>query len=106
MLILLPPSEGKSTPPAGDPVDLGSLAFAEQLGKRRGALLDALERLPGVPAKRALEMLDISKGQAGEVAIDAGVARSPPRPPPRSTPASSTSGLACRHCLRGRGARY
>jgi cytoplasmic iron level regulating protein YaaA (DUF328/UPF0246 family) len=71
MLILLPPSEGKAAPSAGEPVELGSLAFAAQLGERRAALLDALERLPKVPAKRALEMLEISKGQAGEVAIDA-----------------------------------
>ena len=80
MLILLPPSEGKAAPSAGDPVELGSLAFAAQLGERRAALLDALERLPGVPAKRALEMLDISKGQAGEVAIDAALRAAPTAP--------------------------
>jgi hypothetical protein len=28
MLVLLPPSEGKAHPEAGEPVDLGSLAFA------------------------------------------------------------------------------
>jgi cytoplasmic iron level regulating protein YaaA (DUF328/UPF0246 family) len=71
MLILLPPSEGKATPARGKPVDLGSLAFAAELGERRAALLDALEKLPAVSSKRAVEMLGVSKGQAGEVAIDA-----------------------------------
>ena len=31
MLVLLPPSEGKAAPPAGDPVDLAELAFAAEL---------------------------------------------------------------------------
>jgi uncharacterized protein len=80
MLILLPPSEGKAAPSAGEPVEISSLAFAAQLGERRAALLDALERLPKVPAKRALEMLDVSKGQAGEVAIDAVLRTAPAAP--------------------------
>jgi uncharacterized protein len=54
MLVLLPPSEGKAEPEAGDPVDLGSLAFAEQLGERREQLLDAfdpdLREAPAAPA--------------------------------------------------------
>jgi Uncharacterized protein conserved in bacteria len=80
MLILLPPSEGKATPSEGDPVELGSLAFAEQLGERRAALLDGLERLAAVPAKQAVEILGISKGQAGEVAIDAALRHAPAAP--------------------------
>ena len=36
MLILLPPSEGKAAPEGGEPVDLDSLAFAAELGERRG----------------------------------------------------------------------
>ena len=43
MLVLLPPSEGKSRPEAGKPVDLGSLVFAEQLGEQREQLLGALD---------------------------------------------------------------
>jgi len=43
MLILLPPSEGKTEPEAGEPVDLGSLAFAQELGERRERLLDAFD---------------------------------------------------------------
>jgi len=54
MLVLLPPSEGKAQPEVGDPVDLGSLAFAEQLGERREQLLDAfdpgLREAPAAPA--------------------------------------------------------
>jgi cytoplasmic iron level regulating protein YaaA (DUF328/UPF0246 family) len=54
MLILLPPSEGKTEPEAGEPVDLGSLAFAEELGERREWLLDAfdpdLRKAPAAPA--------------------------------------------------------
>ncbi|HKO37552.1 MAG TPA: peroxide stress protein YaaA [Solirubrobacterales bacterium] len=46
MLVLLPPSEGKAEPEAGDPVDLGALAFAEQLGERREQLLGAFD--PGL----------------------------------------------------------
>jgi cytoplasmic iron level regulating protein YaaA (DUF328/UPF0246 family) len=54
MLVLLPPSEGKAEPEAGEPFDLGSLAFAEQLGERRAQLLDAfdpgLREAPAAPA--------------------------------------------------------
>ncbi len=54
MLVLLPPSEGKAEPEAGAPMDLGSLAFAEELGERREAALDAfdpaLREAPAAPA--------------------------------------------------------
>jgi cytoplasmic iron level regulating protein YaaA (DUF328/UPF0246 family) len=71
MLVLLPPSEGKTAPPEGEPVDLDSLAFATELGERRVALLAALERLVEVPTSRAVKQLAISRGQAGEVVVDA-----------------------------------
>lgn len=57
MLVLLPPSEGKAQPETGEPVDLGSLAFAEELGERREELLEALD--PGLreaPAAPAAEV--------------------------------------------------
>jgi len=57
MLVLLPPSEGKAHPEAGEPVDLDSLAFAAELGERREELLDALN--PGLreaPAAPAAEV--------------------------------------------------
>lgn len=54
MLVLLPPSEGKAHPEAGEPVDLGSLAFAEELGAKRKKLIDAfdpaLREAPAAPA--------------------------------------------------------
>ncbi|MGC1167202.1 MAG: peroxide stress protein YaaA [Solirubrobacterales bacterium] len=77
MLILLPPSEGKFAPSEGAPVDLDSLAFAAELGERRARLLDALERLGTVSTVRALKQLDISKGQVGEIAVDAGLRSAP-----------------------------
>jgi cytoplasmic iron level regulating protein YaaA (DUF328/UPF0246 family) len=80
VLILLPPSEGKFAPSEGEPVDLDSLAFATQLGDRRAALLDALERLGTLSTARALKQLAISKGQADEIAVDAGLRFAPAAP--------------------------
>ncbi|HYH53211.1 MAG TPA: peroxide stress protein YaaA [Solirubrobacterales bacterium] len=54
MLVLLPPSEGKASPEKGDPVDLGSLAFAAELTERREELLAAFDpallEAPAAPA--------------------------------------------------------
>ena len=51
MLVLLPPSEGKAEPEAGDPLDLGSLAFAGELGERRAQVFDPdLREAPAAPA--------------------------------------------------------
>lgn len=54
MLVLLPPSEGKARPDAGDPVDLGSLVFAEELSAKREELIDAFDpallKAPAAPA--------------------------------------------------------
>jgi cytoplasmic iron level regulating protein YaaA (DUF328/UPF0246 family) len=57
MLILLPPSEGKTEPEAGEPVHLDALAFAAELGERRRRLLEAFDpRLLGAPAAPAAEV--------------------------------------------------
>jgi len=57
MLVLLPPSEGKARPEAGDPVDLGSLAFADELGGKREELIDAFDpALLKAPAALAAEV--------------------------------------------------
>jgi cytoplasmic iron level regulating protein YaaA (DUF328/UPF0246 family) len=77
VLILLPPSEGKFAPSEGAPVDLDSLVFASELGQRRARLLDGLERLGTVATARALKQLDISRGQVGEVAVDAALRAAP-----------------------------
>jgi len=80
VLILLPPSEGKAAPVEGEPLDLGSLAYAAELGERRVGLLDALERVGGISPSRAIKQLDISKGQVGEIAIDAALRSAPAAP--------------------------
>lgn len=57
MLVLLPPSEGKTAPESGGPFDLGSLAFADALSERRERLLDALDpELRKAPAAPAAEV--------------------------------------------------
>jgi uncharacterized protein len=55
VLVLLPPSEGKATPPPGDPVDLQALAFPALTPQRERLL----KKLPGVaeaPAAPAAEV--------------------------------------------------
>ena len=42
MLIVLPPSEGKTAPAGGAPVDLGALAYADELTAKRERVLAAL----------------------------------------------------------------
>lgn len=57
MRILLPPSEGKATPGGGEPVHLGALAFADELRRRREALIAALDpELREAPAAPAAEV--------------------------------------------------
>jgi hypothetical protein len=80
VLILLPPSEGKTAPAGGPPLDLDELAFAAELRERREGLLDALEALPGLPAKRAIEKLAISPGQMEEIEVDAKLRQAPAAP--------------------------
>ena len=58
MLILLPPSEGKTAPSEGAPVELDSLPFPG-LTKTRSRLLDVLSRLT---FPRALQYLDVGRG--------------------------------------------
>jgi cytoplasmic iron level regulating protein YaaA (DUF328/UPF0246 family) len=80
MLILLPPSEGKAAPSGGPPLALAELAFAAELTESRRNLLSALERLAAEPLPRALAMLGVSPGQAGEVEVDAKLAGAPAAP--------------------------
>src|SRR6187200_2692860 len=60
MLVLLPPSEGKAEPEAGDVLDLGSLAFASELGERREQVLDAFD--PGLRNAPAAPAADVYTG--------------------------------------------
>lgn len=80
MLVLLPPSEGKTAPVAGAPVDLAKLVFAAELTEPRQKLLAALEGLAQVPRKRAVAKLGISPSQADEVAVDAELRGAPAAP--------------------------
>jgi cytoplasmic iron level regulating protein YaaA (DUF328/UPF0246 family) len=80
MLILLPPSEGKTAPTSGAPVQLKTLAFAGDLTPSRQKLLGALAALAEVPLERAVSMLAVSAGQAGEVAVDAELSSAPAGP--------------------------
>jgi len=81
MLILLPPSEGKTAPEAGEPVDLDSLAFAEDLGGQREKLIRAFDpallMAPAAPAAEVytgvlfgrLQLPKLGKGARGRVLI-------------------------------------
>jgi uncharacterized protein len=80
MLILLPPSEGKTAPLGGPPVDLEALAFAAELTEPRRKLIAALAALGELPLERAVAMLAVSKGHAGEVVIDAQLESAPAGP--------------------------
>ena len=80
MLLFLPPSEGKSEPEGGDPVDLDALAFAESLGETRRTVIDALTGLASEDRDDAIAMLGISSGQAGDVDRNAGLLAAPAGP--------------------------
>ena len=70
MLILLPPSEGKTRPAAGAPLDLASLSFAP-LTPVRELLLRTLVKMSGGNQKRAAEVLGLGPTQADAIAINA-----------------------------------
>ena len=73
MLILLPPSEGKTAPARGRPLDLGGLSHPE-LRPTRERVLAALIALCSGPPEPALAALGLSPGQAGELALNARLA--------------------------------
>ena len=81
MLILLAPSEGKSSAASGPPLDLAALSHAAALTATRTRVLDALIRLSGARSrKRALDALGLSKGQAGELERNAALLHAPTAP--------------------------
>lgn len=65
MLILLPPSEGKTAPAAGDPLDLTALS-SPRLHRTREQLLNALVRVSGT--RRGAEVLGLGPAQAEDLA--------------------------------------
>ena len=76
MLVLLPPSEGKTAPRRGKPLDLGTLSFPG-LTATREEVLDALVSLAAKDTQRALEVLKLSPRQTDEVARDAALETAP-----------------------------
>lgn len=75
MLVLLPPSEGKTpAPPTAPPLDLTTLAHPALTPVRR-AVLDALVAVSGRPD--ACDVLGVSPGLADEVARNVGLRTAP-----------------------------
>lgn len=70
MLILLPPSEGKTRPESGDPLELESLSFGS-LTATRAQLLRTLIKLCNGNPKRAMLTLDLGPTQASAIEINA-----------------------------------
>ncbi|KRC63353.1 hypothetical protein ASE12_00420 [Aeromicrobium sp. Root236] len=70
MLILLPPSEGKTRPEAGAPLDLEALSFG-RLTPVRAQLLRTLVKLCNGNPKRAMEVLGLGTTQADAIAVNA-----------------------------------
>ena len=70
MLVLLPPSEGKSAPRRGNRLDLSRLDFPELTDARAG-LLDALVALCRDDPEHAVRTLGLGPSQAAEVAANA-----------------------------------
>jgi cytoplasmic iron level regulating protein YaaA (DUF328/UPF0246 family) len=79
VLVLLPPSEGKTAPATGAPVDLAKLAFPE-LTKPRERILNTLIRVSVGREATALKALDLSKGQAAELALNRELRTAPAAP--------------------------
>ena len=81
MLIVLPPSEGKTAPAGGEPVELAALAYAGELTAKRERVLAALVRTSaGKQRGRALKALGLSAGQAGELDRNAALESAPTAP--------------------------
>ncbi|MGH1562553.1 peroxide stress protein YaaA [Mumia sp. DW29H23] len=70
MLVLLPPSEGKSVPRRGRPLDLGTLSFPELTATRR-RIADTLVELCSSDPDKAADVLGLGPTQADALARDA-----------------------------------
>ncbi|EYR64915.1 hypothetical protein N866_02085 [Actinotalea ferrariae CF5-4] len=78
MLVLLPPSEGKTAPAQGTPVDLPDLTGAAALTTTRRAVLRALVRAS--KRRDALEVLGVGASLADEVARNVALPEAPAAP--------------------------
>jgi len=72
MLVLLPPSEGKTEPSTGAPLDLGALS-SPGLTPTRRRILDALVRVCEGNATRAAKRLGLGPTQLDELTRNAGL---------------------------------
>ena len=79
VLILLPPSEGKTAPDSGDPIDLDSLTFGS-LTRTRKNVLSELVRVCKADAAGAARMLDLGPTQHDLVRQNTGLRRAPTAP--------------------------
>lgn len=77
MLILLPPSEGKTRPECGAPVELDELSFPE-LNHRRREILDALMEVSS--REDALDVLKVGASLAAEVEANTSLSSAPAAP--------------------------
>jgi cytoplasmic iron level regulating protein YaaA (DUF328/UPF0246 family) len=80
VLILLPPSEGKSAPAEGPPLDLASLSFPA-LTRTRERVLEGLIRVSG--QRNALAVLGVARGLAPQVERNTGLRGAPTQPAER-----------------------
>jgi cytoplasmic iron level regulating protein YaaA (DUF328/UPF0246 family) len=72
VLVLLPPSEGKTAPRSGRPLDLTTLSFPA-LAATRERVLQALVDLAARRPEQAMRALGLSPGQRPEIERDAGL---------------------------------
>ncbi len=79
MLVLLPPSEGKTDPSEGPALDLAALSLPALNPARRKVLSSLVSLCRSTPA-HALEVLGLSAGQAGEVQRNKALKKAPTAP--------------------------
>ncbi len=79
MLVLLPPSEGKTVPSQGAALDLAALSLPK-LNPARRTVLRSLVGLCRSAPDQALEVLGLTAGQAGEVQRNRTLRRAPTAP--------------------------
>jgi uncharacterized protein len=82
VLILLPPSEGKSAPAPGRTLDLDRLSFPDLTGPR-ARMLDELATLCSGDPGKAAEVLGVGRTQHGEVARNTALCDAPTAPAAR-----------------------
>jgi cytoplasmic iron level regulating protein YaaA (DUF328/UPF0246 family) len=76
VIVLLPPSEGKTAPRRGKPLDLATLTLPE-LTAARERVLDALVSLCSGDPAEAARVLDVPKSQLGLVGLNARLRSAP-----------------------------